>query len=68
MEVGLSKIVIIPSSGRGIYNWPITFERRKLFKMAGLLKLKYYFEWSFRELKFYTSKLELDSRTLFGIQ
>ena len=28
MEVGLSKIVIIPSSERGIYNWPITFERR----------------------------------------
>ena len=28
MEVGLSKIVIIPPNEREIYNWPITFENR----------------------------------------
>ena len=28
MEVGLNKIVIISHIEQGIYNWPLTFERK----------------------------------------
>ena len=43
MQVGSSKIVIIPPNERGIYNWPITFERRIFVQYDRLIEVEILF-------------------------